>query len=312
MASNKRHITLNEWLTKYSNYIDLNSVIIQIATACKIISSKVRRVSIDGLHGAANTKNYHGESVQTLDILSNNEFIDALSKNQWVHTIISEEDDNPTVLNEHGLFVVAYDPLDGSSNIDANVSIGSIFGISRTVGDIHFRGCDMICAGYALYSCSTQLVFAIDDKPQCFTLDESCGEFVLTYADIIIPKMYKMYSINEAYYNFWLKEQQELIDKFKELNYVSRYIGSMVADVHRTLFYGGIFMNIGSKENPDGKLRYMYEIAPMSYLIEKAGGLSFIIKDSALNHKPTNIHQRTPIYLGSSECVQLALSYHLI
>lgn len=310
MHIKKRQSTLFEYLAQNCGSHELNSVIIQIATACKIISGRIRRASFEHLYGDAEITNFHGEAVQTLDVIANHQFIESLSKNPHVHTLISEEAFEPIRIHETGRYMIAYDPLDGSSNINANVSIGSIFGISESVDDVLFSGNQMICAGYALYSSSTMFVFAINSKPQGFTLDEQSGEFMLTHPDITIPKMKKMYSINEAYYNFWTEGQQELIDKFKDQDYVSRYIGSMVADIHRTLLYGGIFMNIGSKANPEGKLRYMYEVGPMSYLTEKAGGEAYIVNQRALDHKPNNIHQRTPIYLGSVECVQLALSHH--
>lgn len=305
----QRAQTLYEWLNNNSENQELNKILIQISIACKIISNQIRRASLEKLYGDAEITNFHGENVQTLDVLANHEFIQTLRQNQMIHSLISEESFEVIPCNDAGEYTIAFDPLDGSSNINANISIGSIFSITQNIKDPLFTGLDIISAGYALYSSSTMLVFAIEGQPQGFTLDEQCGEFLLTHPNITIAKLHKIYSVNEAYSNFWSDGQRNLLNKFREDKYVSRYIGSMVADVHRTLLYGGIFMNISSPTNPDGKLRYLYEVAPMSYIIEKAGGLAYIKNKRALEYKPATIHQRSPIYMGSESCVKIALEY---
>jgi fructose-1,6-bisphosphatase I len=223
-----------------------------------------------------------------------------------------------------GKYVLLYDPLDGSSNIDANVSIGTIFSIHRkithgergTVEDCLQRGRDQIAAGYVVYGSSTMLVYSTGYGVHGFTLDPSIGEFLLSHPDITIPKQgRRIYSVNEGNYGKWSVGQRALVDHMKGMDgrnekpFSSRYIGSLVADFHRTLLYGGIFMYPADASSPLGKLRLLYEAAPLSFIAAQAGGRGSTGEIDILDVCPTELHQRTPLYLGSTELVELAEKY---
>ncbi len=313
-------ISLSQWLLtpKNNNNLELSRIIMQVANACKIIAHKISRASLDGLTGytSNNITNYHGEQVKTLDVVSNDLFVQHLKEDSNVCALISEEVDEVILCNPKGKYIVTFDPLDGSSNIDANVNIGSIFGIFKRVSDENEKlkpedylrkGSDMLVGGYCLYGASTMLIFALNDPHYVtngFTLDHHNDEYLLTYPNIRIPKEGKIYSVNEGNYELWDDKTKEMVDGFRSSHLTARYIGSMVADIHRTLLYGGLFMYPASVNAPQGKLRYLYEVAPMSLIIEVAGGESLSHGQSALEHIPSNIHERTPIILGSRKMIK--------
>ena len=236
--------------------------------------------------------------------------------------LVSEENDDviEVELENTGKYIVCFDPLDGSSNIDCLVSIGSIFGIYKKLGegeatmaDVLQPGRQQVAAGYALYGSATAMVLSLGNGVNGFTYDPSIGEFVLTDPNMTIPEKGKIYSINEGYCADWDDAVRNYVndkkDPAKGKPYGARYVGSMVADVHRTIKYGGIFIYPATKSSPNGKLRLMYECNPMAYLVTQAGGLASTGKMDILDIVPTKIHERAPIYLGSKKDVEEALSY---
>lgn len=308
----KDRTNFEDWLQTKKNSSDIGTVLKKISVVCKIISAKIRRAAIKDLTGSTTITNSHGETVKTLDIISNGLFINGLSKLETVHSLISEENLHEIEVHRDGKYIVSFDPLDGSSNIDANVNIGSIFGIFPRKYE---RGKDQLASGYVLYGTSTILVVAYDNEVNGFTLDEGIGEYILTYPDMRVGDK-KIYSVNESNKNRWDEPTKELVDHLKDDGFSARYIGSMVCDVHRTILYGGIFMYPANKltNNSDllkkGKLRYMYEIAPISLIIEYAGGKALCARDvEALDLIPESIHQRCPIYLGTEEQIEQYREY---
>lgn len=263
--------------------------------------------------------NVQGEAVKKLDVIANNAFISALTKSRTVSLIVSEENDEPIKVENGGPYVVAMDPLDGSSNIDVNISIGSIFAIysakdksNVTVDDVLRPGVECLAAGYTMYGSATQLVLAVKGlKVNGFTLDPSTGEFVLTHPSMSIPAKRSIYSVNEGNSKFWTEPVQKYVNDLKtgDTNYSLRYVGSMVADVHRTLIYGGIFMYPADTKSKSGKLRLLYEANPMSLIIETAGGLSTDGSVRILSIQPKGIHDRTGVIMGSKEEVEKFLKY---
>jgi fructose-1,6-bisphosphatase I len=298
---------------------DFTLLLTSIQTACKFISSKVRKAGIANLYGIAGGVNMSGDTQKKLDVLSNEVFINVLKASSKCCILASEEDDDPIEVDieNQGKYVVCFDPLDGSSNIDANVSIGSIYAIWKkvstgptgTIEDLLQKGDNLIAAGYCLYGTSTQMVLALADGPvNGFTLDPSLGEFILTHPDIRIPKRGVIYSINEGNAAAWEEPVAKYIHSKKfpaegQKGYSLRYIGSMVADVHRTLLYGGIFMYPADKKAPNGKLRVLYEVFPMAYIVERAGGKASNGYGRVLTLQPKKVHERVGIILGSSEDV---------
>jgi len=283
--------------------------------ATKLISKSTRNAGIENLYGKAGITNIQGEEVKKLDLLANNAFINALTSTERVCVLVSEEDDDALIIEHRfsGDYVITFDPLDGSSNIDANISIGSIFGIflrtspATQIGnrnDALQPGNKLIAAGYSLYGSSTMLVVSIGHGVDAFTLDNGIGEFILTHPNIRIPDRGQIYSINEGNSLKWDAPVRDYVQLCKtggedRKPYSLRYVGSMVADVHRTLLYGGIFMYPADSSAKNGKLRYLYEVAPISYIVEQAGGAATTGRERALDITPTSIHQRVPIFLGS-------------
>ncbi|XP_064087209.1 fructose-1,6-bisphosphatase 1-like [Macrobrachium nipponense] len=292
---------------------ELTMLMMGIQTAVKSISNAVRKAGIASLYGLAGSVNVQGEDVKKLDVLSNDLFINMLSSSYSTCLMVSEE--NKTVIEvdkeRHGKYVVCFDPLDGSSNIDCLVSIGSIFGIYRktsegdpTEADVLQPGNQMVAGGYALYGSATMMVFSTGNGVNGFMLDPSIGEFVLTDPNMRIKEKGKIYSLNEGYANMWDPAVAEYVQNKKAQKAGARYIGSMVADVHRTIKYGGIFMYPATADSPKGKLRLLYECNPMSFVVEQAGGKASTGKMPILDIQPTEIHQRTPVILGSPADVQ--------
>ncbi|EEB16006.1 Fructose-1,6-bisphosphatase, putative [Pediculus humanus corporis] len=305
---------------KYKHAIgDLTQLLTSIQTAIKAVSTAVRKAGIAKLYGiAATATNVQGEKVQKLDVLSNELFINMMKSSYTTCLMVSEE--NETVIevekDKQGKYVVCFDPLDGSSNIDCLVSVGSIFAIYRkehdgfaTESDALKPGKSLVAAGYALYGSATMMVLSCGAGVNGFTLDPAIGEFVLTEPNMKIPSRGKIYSINEGYTYLWDDCIREYVSEKKKLKnggkpYGLRYVGSMVADVHRTLKYGGIFMYPSSTDAPNGKLRLLYECNPMAFIITQAGGLASDGFKNILDIQPKKIHQRSPIFLGSKDDVE--------
>jgi fructose-1,6-bisphosphatase I len=283
----------------------LSRALVAIESATKVIASHVRMAGLADILGMAGKKNIQGEEVQKLDELSNNLLIQYLSQSGEFFALASEELDEP-IFPEEGKdakYVIAFDPLDGSSNIDVNVSIGTIFSIHRRVNsdvsDFLQEGYKQVAAGYVIYGSSTMLVLSTGNGVNGFTLDPAVGMYLLSHPNMKIPEKGKIYSINESNDKKWIDAGlKEYIESLKDEGYTSRYIGSMVADVHRTLIKGGIFAYPADVKNKNGKLRLLYEASPMAFLTVQAGGMATTGKEDILNIKPTDIHQRVPVFLG--------------
>ncbi|KPU73541.1 uncharacterized protein Dana_GF15476, isoform C [Drosophila ananassae] len=301
---------------------DLSQLLNCIQTAIKATASAVRKAGIAKLHGIAGDVNVQGEEVKKLDVLSNELFINMLKSSYTTCLMVSEENENviEVEVDRQGKYIVCFDPLDGSSNIDCLVSIGSIFAIYRkksdgppTVQDALQPGNQLVAAGYALYGSATAIVLGLGSGVNGFTYDPAIGEFILTDPNMRVPEKGKIYSINEGYASDWEAGVLNYIsakkDPTKGKPYGARYVGSMVADVHRTIKYGGIFIYPATKSAPNGKLRLLYECNPMAYLMILAGGLASDGKISILDIVPKKIHERSPIFLGSKADVEEALSY---
>uniref|UniRef100_A0A1I8B5P6 Fructose-1,6-bisphosphatase isozyme 2 n=1 Tax=Meloidogyne hapla TaxID=6305 RepID=A0A1I8B5P6_MELHA len=293
---------------------DLTNLLTCLLTAVKAISSAVRKAGLAQLYGVAGNVNVQGEEVKKLDVLSNELMINMLKSSYTVCAMVSEEDENmiEVELGKQGKYIVTFDPLDGSSNIDCLVSIGTIFGIFRKNSDGPVQPQDVLQP--ALYGSATMVVLSTPGRVDGFTLDPSIGEFILTNPAMKVPKKGKIYSINEGYAKKWSKGISEYIHsrKFPENGksaYGQRYVGSMVADVHRTLLYGGIFMYPATSDAQSGKLRLLYECNPMAYIMENAGGLASHGTGAILDIHPMSIHQRTPIFLGSKEDVEECIGF---
>jgi len=296
---------------------DLTQLLASIQTACKAVATAVRRAGISNLFGVAGGENVQGEEVKKLDVLANDLFINMLRSSYSSCLLVSEENDNEieVEIEKQGKYIVTFDPLDGSSNIDCLVSIGSIFAIFRkphdgplAPGDALQSGRQIAAAGYALYGSATMIVLSTGHGVNGFMLDPSIGEFVLTDPGMTIKPKGKIYSINEGYEEKWSPAVKEYVKSKKQGKpYGGRYIGSMVADVHRTLKYGGIFMYPATADNPNGKLRVLYECMPMAFIMEQAGGMASTGKIPVLDMVPKKLHERSPIYLGSKEDVEEVL-----
>jgi fructose-1,6-bisphosphatase I len=306
---------------------ELAVVLSSISLACKQIASLVQRAGIAGMTGLAGETNVQGEDQKKLDVISNDVFCNVLRQTGRTGVIASEEEDVPVAVEETfgGNYVVVFDPLDGSSNIDAAVSTGSIWGIyesdstcipdfssedatkieEKCVMNVCQPGNNLLCAGYCMYSSSTILVLTIGQGVYGFTLDPTVGEFVMSHEKIQVPKTGKIYSFNEGNYAMWTDGLKKYMDSLKTGGkdggkpYSARYIGSLVGDFHRTILYGGIYGYPGDAKNPNGKLRLLYECAPMSFIAEQAGGAGSDGKGRILDIMPTKVHQRVPFFTGS-------------
>ena len=286
---------------------DLILLLNEIAAATKEIAGKVRKAGLLGILGSAGKVNVQGEEVQKLDELANEILLENLKNCGKACQITSEEIEDCLVVSESG-YTVAFDPLDGSSNIDVNISIGTIFSIHRD--SVLKAGKEQIAAGYVIYGPSTMLVLSLGKGVSAFTLDPESGNFLLSHPEVKLPKKGKIYSINEANREKWTEEGlRRFIDFLKGEKYTLRYVGSMVADVHRTLFKGGIFIYPADKKNTSGKLRLLYEASPMAFLIEQAGGMASTGEKPILEVVPEKLHQRVPVILGSKWEVEKCLEF---
>lgn len=326
----KKLVTLEEYIIRVQNKFpgatgELSQLLRDIGLAAKIISREVNKAGITNLLGLEGSKNIHGESVKKLDRFADDQLISALDRSLITCIVVSEENDGIVRLNSNGgKYIVYLDPLDGSSNVDVNVSIGSIFSIymrqprfdkKLVEKDALQPGIRQVAAGYVLYGSSTILAYTTGLGVSAFTLDPSIGEFILAFDEYKLPEHGTIYSINEGSYNSWQEGLKKYIKYCQEEDpeanrpYTARYIGTMVADLHRTLVKGGIFIYPASKKYPNGKLRLMYECNPLSFIIEQAGGMSIDGEKRTLEIEPETIHQRTPIYIGSKDNVKKARSF---
>lgn len=303
----------------------LTQLLTAIAVGCKFVASAVRKAGLAGMLGMAGSENVQGEDQKKLDVLANDVFINLLTKSKQCAVLVSEENEHPIAIDADlsGEYIVCFDPLDGSSNIDCAVSVGTIFGIhharpgSGQAGDETLQtGRSMVASGYCLYgsSCCLVLTLGIGQDVSCFTLDPSLGEFILTHPKVKCPPRGNIYSANEGNYQLWDNSVREYVQNCKYPKEGPpkslRYVGSMVADVHRTLLYGGSFLYPADSKSKNGKLRLLYEANPMAMLVENAGGLAVSGSIPILDLKPEEIHQRCPVYLGSRADVLEILTFH--
>ncbi|GAA5912035.1 hypothetical protein JCM8208_006464 [Rhodotorula glutinis] len=302
---------------------DLTLLLTAIQTTCKFISTNVRRAGLLNLIGQAGSSNVQGEDQKKLDILSNDSMINSLRASGKCAVLVSEENEDPIFIDtaHRGRYCVVFDPLDGSSNIDAGVNIGTIFGVYKcrddsegTLEDVLRPGSELQVAGYCMYGSSANLVISTGQGVNGYTLDNGIGEFILTHPNIRIPSRGKIYSFNEGNSLFFHEPVTQYLESIKFPSngkpYSARYIGSMVADVHRTLLYGGIFGYPSDKKSKNGKLRLLYEGYPMAFLVEQAGGLATTGTERILDIQPTDIHQRCPVFLGSKDDVEDVMRFH--
>lgn len=302
---------------------DFSGLLRDLTLAFKVIWREVSKAGLVNILGFAGRRNVHGEEVKKLDMFAHETVYKAMDHGGHLCVMASEEEEDVLHIPEDypkGKYVLLYDPLDGSSNIDANVTIGTIFSIYRritpsgkgTMQDCLQPGYKQIAAGYCIYGSSTMLVYTTGDGTHGFTFDPSIGEFLLSHENIRIPMRGKIYSVNEGNYRWWYDGVKHYVkylqeeDKATGRPYSGRYVGSMVADIHRTLLYGGIFMYPGDTKHPDGKLRLMYEANPTAFIVEQAGGRASNGQLRILDVKPAKLHQRTPLFIGSEEDVSIA------
>src|SRR6266404_4321378 len=292
-----------------------------ITLATKIIAAYVQRAGLLEIMGATGRINVQGEEVQKLDEFANQTLVRCLGYRGNIGILVSEEDEEPHQIQEaeSGKYIVLFDPLDGSSNINANVSIGTIFSILQRSPESDGRdvmthilqpGCNQVAAGYVVYGSSTVLAYTAGDGVHMFTLDPSIGAYLLAQENIRMPKAGKIYSTNEAYQGSFPEPIQRYLGWVKDAgNYTSRYIGSLVADFHRTLIRGGVFLYPGTKKAPEGKLRLLYEANPLAFVAEQAGGSATDGRARILDKQPTTMHERTPLIIGSTDEVKRVLSF---
>lgn len=327
MLINTKFMTLERFIRQQEEKFpqatgEFTNVLFALTLAAKLVWREVSKAGLVNILGTTDQTNISGDILKKLDIFADETIRRTMFYTGHLCAMASEESNGliemPTKYN-NGKYVLIYDPLDGSSNIDANITIGTIFSIFKRVtsfGQGNLEDClqpgyKQVAAGYIIYGTSTMFVYTTGQGVHGFTLDPSVGEFLLSNENIKIPQKGKFYSINEGNYNLWDPKIQKYINYLKEIDksssrpYSLRYIGTMVGDIHRTLLYGGIFMYPADKKNPNGKLRLMYECNPMSYIVEQAGGRSINGEKRILEIQPDSLHQKTPIFIGSSEEVTL-------
>jgi fructose-1,6-bisphosphatase I len=299
---------------------ELSNLLYDIALAAKIIAAAIRRAGLVNILGAAGKRNVQGEEQQKLDVIANETFKNCLNHTGRVCVMGSEEDEDIIPVPPEypvGKYAVLFDPLDGSSNIDVNAAVGTIFSIYRrislegrgTVADVLQPGCKQVASGYVMYGSSTMLVYTTGQGVHGFTLDPTIGEFLLSHPKIVTPRVGRYYSVNESNFGRWNRGVQAAVrglkgdspDLMQPKN--SRYIGSLVADFHRNLIAGGIFLYPADTRNPQGKLRLLYEASPMAFIAEQAEGSATDGDNRILDIIPHNLHQRTPLVIGSREDV---------
>jgi fructose-1,6-bisphosphatase I len=296
----------------------------QLAIASQVVRGHVRKAGLVDILGFTGKLNIFGERVQRLDELSNRVFMEAVKTSGRFCAMASEEIREAVLISNGGEYVITFDPLDGSSNIDINLSIGTIFSILKrvsvgemaTMTDLLQPGYKQIAAGYIIYGSSTMFVYTTGYGTYGFTYDPAVGTYLLSHEPIRIPEKGKLYSVNEGNCKHWTEEGiRKYIDWLKEKDeetkrpYSMRYVGCMVADVHRTLLKGGIFMYPADKKNPNGKLRLLYEANPMGFIVEQAGGMALTGRQRILDVVPETLHQRVPVILGSPYDVKKVVEF---
>jgi len=325
MNINRKVLTLDEFtIQQLRNFPhatgELSSLLRDLGLAAKRVNVEVNKAGLVDILGDAGSINVQGEDVKKLDIFANNQFVKVLRHGVSCAGIASEELDEVVIFDDEisrqSKYVVMFDPLDGSGNIDVNISIGTIFGVYRRLSekgapcnekDFLQKGIQQVAAGYIVYGSSTMLVYATRRGVNGFTLDPSIGEFCLSHPDIKCPAAGNIYSVNHGNFFRYEKGVQEYItacqkkDKTNGGPYTQRYIGSMVADVHRGLIKGGIFMYPGTTDKPNGKLRLAYECNPFAFIMEVAGGRATDGKQRILEIEPSTLHQRVPMFIGSKD-----------
>jgi len=320
----ERHILLEQQQSFPKATGEFTSLLYDIALAAKIISREVSKAGLVEILGSAGEENVQGEQVMKLDVFANETLIRMNDHTGRLCAMASEENPDIIPIPERfpaGRYVLVFDPLDGSANIDMNVSVGTIFSIHRKVSDGR-RGALEDClqpgykqaaAGYIIYGSSTMMVYTSGRGVHGFTLDPSVGEFLLSHPNIQIPPQGKYYSINEGNYRYWSEGVRRYVDYLKTPGearpYSARYIGTLVADFHRNLLAGGIFMypaDTRDPEKPHGKLRLLYEAAPLAFIVEQAGGRASDGRQDIMHIQPESLHQRVPLFIGSREDVNKA------
>jgi fructose-1,6-bisphosphatase I len=302
---------------------DFSDLLSDITLAAKMINREVTKAGLVNILGKAGDTNVQGEEQMKLDVFADQVMFRALDHTGHLCVMASEENESVLLIPEQypcGKYVLNYDPLDGSSNIDANVSIGTIFSILRRITpgdgcgdetDCMQPGFRQVCAGYVMYGSSTMFVYTTGNGVHGFTLDPSVGEFLLSHENIRIPRRGRIYSTNEGNQHLWDEPTRRFIDHLKTPDketgrpYSSRYIGSLVCDFHRNLLYGGVFLYPADRKSPGGKLRLLYEANPLAFIVEQAGGAASDGRGRILDRVPDSLHARTPLIIGSSEDVKL-------
>ena len=308
----KKVITLTEFILKEERNFtgstgSFTLLLTQIENASKIIASHIKKAGLVDILGQTGQKNAYDEEVQRLDEFSNHLLVDILSESGQAHAIASEELDKPFFIKKHsGNYTVFLDPLDGSSNIDININVGTIFSIYRKSESFLEPGIKQVAAGYIIYGPSVIFVYSCGNGVNGFTLDPSMGSFLLSHPNIRIPKRGSIYSVNEGYFTLFSKKDQDYIGSFKDAikPYKLRYVGTMVSDVHRTLLKGGVFMYPADSKHSQGKLRLMYEVNPMSFIMQQAGGMAISNGKNPLDIVPSDFTQKVPVVMGSKEEVE--------
>ena len=324
--------TLTEFISDQQNLNpdakgDLTRLLNDIAIASKIVHREINKAGLVDILGEVGQKNIQGESVKKLDIYANNQFLAAFKSGGECAAVASEEDEDIIILDglnsQNGKYLVSIDPLDGSSNIDVNISVGTIFSVlqrkdtNKTVTKEEFfvAGKEQVAAGYVIYGSSTMLVYTTGNGVNGFTLDPSIGEFCLSHPNIQTPVTGEIYSVNEANLNTMSKGVKKYVsfcqqlDDNKNRTHTARFMGSLVADFHRNLLKGGIYIYPKTTAAPLGRLRLLYECAPLAWIAEEAGGKATDGTQRILDIVPTDLHQRTPYFIGSTQMVEKAESY---
>ena len=323
-------INLTEFLKQHllgGHSAALNAMLNDVIVACKQISIAIDQGALAGNMGSLATENVQGEVQKALDVITNDIFIEAALKSGYVAGMVSEELDKPVEMTEkhrkNGQYLLMFDPLDGSSNVNVNISVGTIFSILKSpnnhpeLADFLQAGTAQVCAGYALYGTSTMFVLTVGNGVNGFTLDKASNEFYLSHPNMQIATNTQEFAINMSNYRFWNEPVQRYIDEClqgeegdRKKDFNMRWVASMVAEVHRILVRGGVFMYPSDRKSKSGKLRLMYEANPMSFIVEQAGGAATTGLQRILEVKPSGIHARVPVMMGCKSEVERIVAYH--
>ncbi|MDI1360473.1 class 1 fructose-bisphosphatase [Methylotenera sp.] len=327
-----KHIKISEFLKQHlqgEHSVALNAILSDVVDVCKKIAVAIDKGAIAGNMGSLRSENVQGEVQKALDVITNDIFVEACQHSGYVAGMVSEElVDVIDVDDKHkknGDYLLMFDPLDGSSNVNVNISVGTIFSILKSasnkpeLADYLQPGTAQICAGYALYGTSTMLVFTTGNGVNGFTLDADSNEFLLTHPNMQIAKETQEFAINMSNYRFWREPVQRYIDEClqgeegdRKKDFNMRWVASMVAEVHRILVRGGVFMYPTDTKSRSGKLRLMYEANPMSFIVEQAGGASTTGSQRILEVQPSGIHQRVPVMMGCKSEIDRIAAYHQV